>query len=520
VSRSVRKGSRKRKQLEEQFRLALEAAPTGMLMTDGAGTIMLVNAQIEKLFGYPRNELLGQRIEVLVPERFRNHHPGLREAFSRDPLARPMGEGRELYGLRRDGTEVPIEIGLNPLRTPDCEFVLSSVVDISHRQEIERMRRDFISTVSHELRTPLTSISGSLGLLCSGAVGVLPEKAASMVRIAHQNSERLARIINDILDIGKIDAGALDLRMVAVSLSDLVQQTVEANMGYAEKHQVRFLFDTTSASGRVTVDTDRLTQVLSNLLSNAAKFSPPGADVLIRVLAGPTTMRVEVEDSGPGIPEKFRSRVFEQFAQADHSASRRFEGTGLGLNIARKLLEAMGGTIGFSTALGQGTIFHFELPRIGDALRRELPAESALSDNGGDRALFTAAAATSTGTNSGVPRILHVEDDPDLISVIREALAGRADVVAAHSLKDAERLLCEGGFSLAVLDQSLPDGSGLELVDRIPGLVGHALPIIVLSTTDVSREVHAKVAAVVVKSQMSAVRIASTILSYLPRSSF
>jgi PAS domain S-box-containing protein len=143
------KVSRKRKQLEEQFRLALEAAPTGMLMTDHTGTIVLVNAQIEKLFGYPRNELLGQRIEVLVPERFRAHHPGLREAFSRNPAARPMGAGRELYGLRKDGTEVPIEIGLNPLRTPDGEFVLSSVVDISHRQEIDRMRRGFISTVSH-----------------------------------------------------------------------------------------------------------------------------------------------------------------------------------------------------------------------------------------------------------------------------------------------------------------------------------------------------------------------------------
>jgi CheY-like chemotaxis protein len=230
-------------------------------------------------------------------------------------------------------------------------------------------------------------------------------------------------------------------------------------------------------------------------------------------------MRVEVEDSGTGIPEKFRSRVFEQFAQADHSASRRFEGTGLGLNIARKLTEAMGGTIGFSTVMGQGTVFHFELPRVEDALQPESLPVSAVSETGIYRALIAAAGAATNGVDNGVPRILHVEGDVDLISVIREALAGRADVVPAHSLKDAERLLREGGFSLAVLDQSLPDGSGLKLVDRIPDLVGHALPIIVLSTTDVSREVHAKVAAVVVKSQMSAVRIASTILSYLPRSS-
>jgi CheY-like chemotaxis protein len=179
----------------------------------------------------------------------------------------------------------------------------------------------------------------------------------------------------------------------------------------------------------------------------------------------------------------------------------------------------MSGTIGLSTVMGQGTIFHFELPRIEDTLRPELPRESILSETASYRALIAAAGAATSGASNGVPRILHVEDDPDLISVIREALAGRAELVAAHSLQDAERLLCEGGFSLAVVDHSLPDGSGLELVDRIPDLAGHALPVIVLSTTDVSREVRAKVAAVVVKSQMSAVRIASTILSYLPRSS-
>ncbi len=353
-----------RKHLEDRFRLAIEAAPTGMLMMDGTGTIVLVNAQIENLFGYPRDELLGRRIEKLVPERYRSHHPDLRNTFLRDPTTRPMGAGRELYGLRKDGTEVPIEIGLNPLRMPEGVFVLSSVVDISQRQEIDLMKSGFISTVSHELRTPLTSISGSLGLLESGTMGVLPDKAAAMVRVAYRNSQRLVRIINDILDIGKIDAGALDLRMASVKLKELVEQSVEANAGYAEKYQMFFRFDGAGVDGLVLADPDRLMQVLSNLLSNAAKFSQPGADVVIRVKSAPSTMRVEVEDSGPGIPERFRARIFERFAQADYSASRRSEGTGLGLSIARKLVEAMGGTIGFSTELGQGTIFHFELPRI------------------------------------------------------------------------------------------------------------------------------------------------------------
>ena len=131
---SIRFGSRNRKRLEEQFRLALEAAPTGMLMMDGTGKIVLVNARIEALFGYPREELLGQRIEMLVPERLRAHHPDLRDTFFRDPTARPMGAGRELFGLRRDGTEVPIEIGLNPLHTPEGDFVLSTIADIAERK--------------------------------------------------------------------------------------------------------------------------------------------------------------------------------------------------------------------------------------------------------------------------------------------------------------------------------------------------------------------------------------------------
>ncbi len=363
------------KRADERFHLALEAAPTGMLLMDCTGCIVLVNAQIECLFGYTRAELLGQHIDMLVPERLRENHPEFREEFFSAPQVRAIGADRDLYGLRKDGSEVPVEIGLNPLHTSEGNFVLSSIVDLSQRREIDRMRSDFVSTVSHELRTPLTSISGSLGLLQSGAMGSLSDKAAAMVRIAYKNSERLARIINDILDIGKLEAGQLTLQLVSIPLSELLRQSLEINSAYAEKYQVRFLMDGGPADDQVMADPDRLMQVVTNLLSNAAKFSLPGADVLIRLLPCATALRVEVEDSGPGIPEAFQDHIFEKFAQADTSPTRRFEGTGLGLSIARKLVEAMGGRIGFTTVVGRGTIFYIELPRT-DAESILLPTVS------------------------------------------------------------------------------------------------------------------------------------------------
>jgi PAS domain S-box-containing protein len=353
-----------RRRADERFRLAIDAAPTGMLLMNRSGTIELVNAQIEKLFGYARSELLGRHIETLIPERFRHSDAEFREDFFGEPRPRAMGAGRDLYGLRKDGSEVPIEVGVTPLDTSDGEFILSSIVDLSQRREIDRMRTDFVSTVSHELRTPLTSISASLALLQSGVVGDMPEEARAMVRIAHKNSERLVRIINDILDIGRLEQGMISLRMLRVSVASLLHQSVEANSSYADKYAVRFVFDEISSEDLVEADPDRLMQVVANLLSNAAKFSSPGSDVRIRLRADATTVTVEIDDTGPGIPDTFKERVFEKFAQADSSASRAFEGTGLGLSIAKRLIEAMHGAIGFRPSAAGGTIFYFTLPRV------------------------------------------------------------------------------------------------------------------------------------------------------------
>lgn len=230
------------------------------------------------------------------------------------------------------------------------------------RKRLERLKDEFVSTVSHELRTPLTSITGSLGLLMGRTAGILPEPAARLLAIAHTNSQRLVRLVNDILDVEKLESGhvVFDVRRVAVGL--LVGQTAEAVKGFADGHGVRIRVEAADAGADVRADADRLAQVLTNLLSNAVKFSPPASEVVVAVEEGLDVVRISVRDHGPGISADFKSRVFERFAQADATNARRKGGTGLGLSIVKQIVDRLGGTVGFAEAPGGGTIFHVELP--------------------------------------------------------------------------------------------------------------------------------------------------------------
>ena len=230
------------------------------------------------------------------------------------------------------------------------------------RREVERMKSEFVSTVSHELRTPLTSIRGSLGLLSGGVAGPLPALAEEMIGIAHKNSERLIRLINDILDLEKMESGQLDFQLEPLELGPLLAAAVEAHQGYAQQYGVSMEMVVEAPEARALVDGDRLLQVLANLLSNALKFSPPGERVTLRLERVDTRLRVSVRDRGPGIPEAFHTRLFQKFAQADGSDSRRKGGTGLGLSISRGLVERMGGSLDFVTAENAGTTFRVELP--------------------------------------------------------------------------------------------------------------------------------------------------------------
>jgi PAS domain S-box-containing protein len=234
--------------------------------------------------------------------------------------------------------------------------------DITARQEIDRLKSEFIATVSHELRTPLTSIRGSLGLLAGGVAGDISPAAKTMVDIAYKNSERLARLVNDILDIERIESGKLAFQIMPLDLSRLVEQSIDANSGYAEQFNVTFRLIETMPGARVQGDVDRLTQVLTNLLSNAAKFSSAGDTIDIAVARRDRMLRISVTDHGPGVPEAFRTRIFSKFAQADGSSTRQKSGAGLGLSIAKAIVERHGGRIDYTSHTGQGATFFVDLP--------------------------------------------------------------------------------------------------------------------------------------------------------------
>jgi signal transduction histidine kinase/CHASE1-domain containing sensor protein len=285
------------------------------------------------------------------------------------PPARALrGETVADYELVAQGKARPalsLMVTAHPLTTSDGQQHGAIVVvrDITESKKIERLKAEFVAVVSHELRTPITSIRGSLGLLAGGAVGPLPEKSKQLLDIALRNSDRLAHLINDLLDIEKMESGKMNFELAEQPLLPLLEQSLEANSGYAQQFNVRFTLQAHSSDARCLVDAHRFLQVMANLLSNAAKFSPTDGEVIVTLDTLPGSARICVQDKGPGIPEEFWPRIFQKFSQADSSDTRAKSGTGLGLAICKAIVERMGGTIGFDTESGKGTTFWFELPR-------------------------------------------------------------------------------------------------------------------------------------------------------------
>ena len=581
------------------------------------------------MLGFSADELVGQPIHALVHHSRPNGAPYPREEC---PMNATLTDG-EVHHVtdevlwRKDGSSFPVEYTSTPLRK---EGAIGGAVitfkDITERQKVDRMKNEFVSTVSHELRTPLTSIKGALDLIRGGVSGDLPDKLSSMIDIAYTNTDRLVRLINDILDIEKIESGNMEFRFQPTEIGPLLEQAVQANMAYGVEFEVRFVLEDVPEA-TVNGDPDRLTQVLTNLLSNAAKFSPAGAEVAITAARRNGTVRLSVRDRGPGVPEEHRDRLFEKFTQADSSDARQKGGTGLGLSISKAIVEKHGGTIGFTTALGEGSTFFVDLPVSGTTPKAEsgaapkakpapararssnrvlvceddrdvamllsmmleqggfaadvaltaakakrllaendyaaMTVDLALPDQlgtslirqlrAGDRTrdlpIVVVSANVDTGLKElnddafgiidwigkpidpervlrsirralrhgdGSPRVLHVEDDPDVLTVVANIVGESGEVVPARSLKEAKQRLRDEDFDLVILDLTLPDGSGEDLIPALrssPG--GRATPVIVFSVMEVSRQAAEGVAASLLKARTSNEDLLNTIVSCL-----
>jgi PAS domain S-box-containing protein len=343
---------------QDKFRLAVEACPSGMVMTDERGVIVLANAEAARLFGYAKGELTGKRLADLFGKGDNGASP------SHHMKNGSTGECHILQGQRKDGAKFPVECRRSSIQAGSGQLV-HLIDDITERVRADQLKDEFVSTVSHELRTPLTSISGSLGLLVGGAAGKLPEPAVRLIGIAQSNSQRLVRLINDILDIEKIESGQVVFHFQRIDVRTLVEQVIEASRGYADGFGIRVRLASTATASEVLADPDRLAQVVTNLLSNAIKFSPLHGEVAIAIETHDDSVRISVRDHGPGIPPEFRPRVFEKFAQADGSDAWQKGGTGLGLSIVKQIVARLSGDVGFADAPGGGTVFHVDLPALG-----------------------------------------------------------------------------------------------------------------------------------------------------------
>ena len=347
------------------------ASSLSIIGADPHGTITSFNEGAEKLLGYQTAEVTGWT----TLESFHDQEE-LRERAAQDELAsaegRPIevllsparnGETREAEWtyVRKDGRRVPVSLVVAAMRSEAGKHTgyVAIAKDVTERREVERLKNEFISTVSHELRTPLTAIAGSLGLLAGGVAGELSPRAQELVAIAKANAERQAKIVNDILDLSKIEAGDVDIDLAPQDATTLVRSAVKINEPFAKKYGVELQAPSSSSPVWVKADHDRIAQVLTNLISNAVKFSPAGDTVELQIDRNGDWVRLSVQDHGPGIGEEFRERVFEKFSQEGNDKG----GTGLGLSIVRAIVEQHGGSVGFRSEAGEGTTFYFDLPR-------------------------------------------------------------------------------------------------------------------------------------------------------------
>lgn len=372
----------------ELTRTLIEVLPDAIVVVDVEGLIRLTNSRADSMFGYATGELAEQAIEVLIPERFAGSHAGHRRRYTESMGTRDMGVGLALFGRRKDGSEFPVEVALGPYRSAEGPLVLASIRDRTEQAEVEEFRRraledrnrileeasrtksQFLANMSHELRTPLNSVIGFAALLRSGRLGAVAPQHAELLDDIHTGGHHLLRIINNILDLSRVEAGRMALDIEDVDLAQLVRETAESMRGQAAARRLTLELELVEDCGVMRTDATRVRQILLNYLSNAIKFTPEGGRVTVSAVPhGGEQVRVRVRDTGIGIRKRDVGALFTAFSQLDSSMSKQHQGAGLGLAVTRQIAEALGGRVRLvESAPGQGSTFEAVLPRtLGDA---------------------------------------------------------------------------------------------------------------------------------------------------------
>ena len=502
------------RQSNERFHTIIEAAPNALLLVNAAGRITFLNSQAERIFGYPREELLGKSIEMLIPPEFRQDHPHKRAAYSGSPTTRDMGVGRDIFGLRKDGTTVPVEIGLNPINMQEGQHILASIIDITERKRAEhalkhlneeleqrveqrtalllaakeeaeranQAKSEFLSRMSHELRTPMNAILGFSQILETDTQTPLsPDQHESVKEILHAGNH-LLELINEVLDLARIESGRIDLSLEPVEVAPLLEECVTLLQPLANEHQITLAADL-SNHVRVQADHIRLRQIILNLLSNAIKYNREAGRVDIHCNAsGADRVRIAFHDTGRGIPPESLQLLFKPFERME-SAYDAIEGTGIGLAISKRLTDAMNGTIGVESEAGKGSIFWVEFPLA--ASEPSLPESVAEMK----RTQFNRTDAHT---------LLYIEDNPANLRLVQKIIATHTDLLLldAASAELGLEIAASQKPDIILLDINLPGMGGFEALQHLKeNPVTRAIPVIAITANAMPKDVAQGIAA-------------------------